>query len=529
MADPRNFTPEQVHRRRYLIAMTVTLAAMMELLDTSIVNVAITQIMGNMGATLEEVTWVSTGYIVANVIVLPISGWLSRYFGRRRYFMGSIMLFVAASFFCGNASSLEALVFWRIVQGIGGGGLLSTAQASLYEIFPPSEMGTSMAIFGLGVMMGPTLGPTVGGYITYHYSWPWIFYINLPIGLFALWACWMILPDSRFASDERHSLRDVDWWGIALIALFVGALQLLLERGERLQWFDSGEILSLGVVSATAFLFFIWHERRVNNPVVDLGILRDRQFAAGLAFSYLLGMALFTTVFYLPLYLQSSQGYNAMETGMVILPGALANGFTMAMLGKFVERVRIDLRLLAIIGIGIFTASMYLHGQLTTDSGNDDVFWPVVLRGVGLGFLFIPLNALAMANISVERMPNATGIYTLVRHLGGSVGIAWAATQYVHYQQQFRNELTLHLDAGNAALIDQMHYLRERLTQSGLSPEQVQQALWQILDGRVLRQAAMLGFEHLFLLFSFLIIGAIPLLLLMPRARDIHQDRPVGE
>lgn len=231
----REFTAAQIHKNRYLIAMTVTLAAMMELLDTSIVNVAIPQIMGNLGATLEEVTWVSTGYIVANVIVLPLSGWLANFFGRRNYFMGSIILFIASSFFCGNATSLEGLVFWRILQGLGGGGLISTAQSTIYEAFPARELGSGMAIFGLGIMVGPTLGPTVGGYITYQASWPWIFYINLPFGLLALLLANIYVPDSKF----KQAIGKVDWTGIALLAIGIGTLQVMLERGEKLQWFDS--------------------------------------------------------------------------------------------------------------------------------------------------------------------------------------------------------------------------------------------------------------------------------------------------
>ncbi|HET8731729.1 MAG TPA: DHA2 family efflux MFS transporter permease subunit [Moraxellaceae bacterium] len=520
MFPQRAFSDADIYRRRHLIAMTVTLAAMMELLDTSIVNVAITQIMGNLGATLEEVTWVSTGYIVANVIVLPLSGWFSNRFGRRNYFMGSIALFIVSSFFCGNADSLSALVFWRIMQGLGGGGLISTAQSTIFETFPPRELGTGMAIFGMGIMMGPTLGPTVGGFITYHASWPWIFYINLPIGLTALALANNLLPDSKF----HRPVTKVDWTGILLLATSIGTLQIMLERGERQQWFDSAEIQLYAATSLLTFIAFIWHELECEHPVVNLGILRDRQYATGLIFSFLLGMSLFATVFYLPLYLQTLLGYNAWETGKVILPGALANGFTMAMLGKFIERhERLDLRVLVIIGTGIFGLSMWQHGHFTTQSGDTDFFWPLILRGVGLGFLFVPLNALTMASVAPREIPNATGIYTLVRQLGGSVGIAAAATLYVHWTASFKADLSLHLVEGSAGTQGGLFWMENWLHSRGTNAANFHETLLRLVDAKLTAQSSMIAFEQIFMLFSLTLVCALPFLLLMPLARGLRR------
>lgn len=520
MFPQRQFSDATIQRNRHLIAMTVTLAAMMELLDTSIVNVAISQIMGNLGATLEEVTWVSTGYIVANVIVLPLSGWLSNRFGRRNYFMGSITLFIVSSFFCGNASTLGSLVFWRIVQGLGGGGLISTAQSTIFETFPPREIGTGMAIFGMGIMMGPTLGPTVGGFITYHASWPWIFYINIPIGLGALMLANNLLPDSKF----HRPVTRVDWTGIVLLAISIGALQIMLERGERQQWFDSAEIQLYAAASFFTFVAFLLHELRFEHPVVNLGILRDRQYAVGLVFSFLLGMSLFATVFYLPLYLQTLLGYNAWETGKVILPGALANGFTMAMLGKVIEKNdQLDLRILVIIGIGIFGLSMWQHGQFTTQSGDHDFFWPLILRGVGLGFLFVPLNALTMAHVQPREVPNATGIYTLVRQLGGSVGIAAAATLYVHWSASFKADLSLHVVAGTPGTQGGLFWMENWLHARGTDAAQFQETLLRLLDAKLTAQSSMIAFEQIFMLFSVTLACAIPLLYFMPLAKGLRR------
>src|SRR2546422_566707 len=265
------------YKYKYIIAITVSLASVLELLDTSIVNVAIPHMMGNLGATLDEIAWVSTGYIVANVIILPITGWLSAYFGRRRYFAGSIAIFVISSFFCGNAHSLIALVFWRIIQGLGGGALLSTSQAILYEVFPREEFGTAMAIFGVGVMVGPTLGPTLGGYITDAFGWPWIFYINIPIGMLALALSLSFIQNSRFQEKAER----VDYVGLLLLAAGIGTLQVMLERGERLDWFDSREVTTYAVISALSLITFVWHELTTDHPVVDLRILKSRQLAVG--------------------------------------------------------------------------------------------------------------------------------------------------------------------------------------------------------------------------------------------------------
>ncbi len=515
----KEFSDATIHRNRFIIAMVVTLAAMMELLDTSIVNVAVPQIMGNLGATLEEVTWVSTGYIVANVIVLPISGWLSNRFGRRNYFMGSIALFIISSFFCGNASSLETLVFWRIVQGLGGGGLISTAQSTIYETFTPREIGSGMAIFGMGIMMGPTLGPTVGGYITYNFAWPWIFYINIPIGIIALLLANQLLPDSRF----HQKITRVDWTGIALLALSIGTLQVMLERGEKQLWFDSVEIQIYAGLSFFSFIAFIWHELEVDHPVVDLAVLRDAQYAAGLVFSFLLGMSLFATVFYLPLYLQTLLGYNAWETGKVILPGALANGFTMALLGKFVEKNDMDMRVLAIIGIAVFGFSMYQHSLFTTQSGDVDFFWPLILRGVGLGFMFIALNALAMAKIAPRDIANATGIYTLVRQLGGSVGIAAAATLFTRWSAEYKADLSLHVSPLATSTQSNLFMMEKWLQMKGTNAAELQETLLRMVDAKLTAQASMIAFEHIFLLFAATLTLALPLMLFMRHAKGLRR------
>jgi DHA2 family multidrug resistance protein len=503
----------EIYAARYLIAFTVTLAALLELVDTSIVNVAIPHMMGSLGATLDEIAWVSTGYVVANVMVLPISGWLSNWFGRRNYIALSILLFTLASILCGNATSLAGLVFWRIVQGLGGGGLLSTAQATLYEVFPRREVGTAMAIFGLGIMVGPMLGPTLGGWITDTLSWPWIFYINLPLGSLALLLALMMVPESKFGQRAEA----VDGLGLLLLALGVGCLQTMLERGEKLDWFASPEIVAYAVVSATALTLFVWQELRHAHPVVDLRILHDAQFAASLVFGFLVGAALFSTVFVFPVYLQTLLGFTAWETGMVILPGALASGVTMAVMGRLTVHTGIDQRWFVVIGAAIFGYSMWQHSLFTTQSGWDDFIGPLLLRGVGLGMVFIPLNNLALGNLAAEEVTAGSGLFNLMRQLGGSVGIATSATLFQQFQQAHRADLLRHVNPFSAATAMRLAKLKALVIGHG-TPETLAQAkALRLLDGMVMKQATMMAFERLFLLFGIALLSALPLLLLMRR------------
>jgi DHA2 family multidrug resistance protein len=501
------------YKFKYLIAITVSLASVLELLDTSIVNVAIPHMMGNLGATLDQIAWVSTGYIVANVIVLPITGWLSAYFGRRRYFAGSIALFTLASFMCGNAHSLTALVAWRIIQGLGGGALLSTSQAILYEEFPREEFGTAMAIFGVGVMVGPTLGPTVGGWITDTYGWPWIFYINIPFGMLAL------ALTLTFINDSLHQARadKVDWLGLGLLAVGIGCLQTMLERGERLDWFSSGQVRFLGLTSVLSLVSFIWHELHTAHPVVDLRILKSRQLTVGVVFGLVLGVCLYATVFVLPVYLQNIRNFTANQTGLVILPGALASAFTMAFMGRLQNKF--DGRLSIAAGVGIFALAMWKHAHFTTESGFHDFFWPLIFRGVGLGLIFVPLTNLALADLPMAKIPNGTGLFNLMRQLGGSVGIALSATLVQRFTAIHRADLMASVTPYSEATRERLSQITNTLIARGDVPAMAQTKAVGFLNGLVTQQAMMLSFEQLFLMFGAVFVLSLLLLPLMHRAR----------
>jgi len=499
---------EDRYKYKYLIAIAVTLAAVLELIDTSIVNVAIPHMMGNLGATLDEISWVSTGYIIANVIVIPLSSWLSGFFGRKRYLTGSILLFVAASFFCGAAHSLGMLVFWRVVQGLGGGALLSTAQATLFESFPPKEVGIGQAMFGVGVMVGPTIGPTLGGYIVDNFNWPWIFYINIPLGIMAALMVWTYVHDA----EHQERTATIDGTGILLLALCVGSLQWMLERGERYDWFDSRFVTTLCVTTVLSFVLLLWRELTIREPVINFRILLNRQLAAGVAFASMLGFALYGSVFVLPVFLQSLHGWTANQTGMVILPGAIASAVTMAVVGR--NAAKLDARATVTIGSLLFLFSMYKLSLLSYDAGAHDLFWPLIARGVGLGLIFVPLTGATMAELRDSELAQGTGMFNLTRQLGGSLGIAISATLLSRFTAQSRALLAEHVVVGDAASTARVEGITRALIAKGADALSAKQQALFILDRQLQAQASVLAFSRLYLLSGIALVAALPLMLL---------------
>ena len=499
---------EDPYANRYLIAIAVTLAAVLELVDTSIVNVAIPHMMGNLGATLDEISWVSTGYIIANVIVIPMSGWLSAYFGRRRYLTGSILLFVVASFFCGAATSLWGLVVWRVIQGIGGGALLSTAQSTLFEAFPIEERGIGQAIFGVGVMVGPTIGPTLGGYIVDSYSWPWIFYINVPLGIIAALMVWTYVRNA--AHQERA--QSIDVLGIVLLAVGVGALQWMLERGERYDWFESRFVTVLAFTSAASIIALVWHELRTPEPVINFRVLKSRQLATGVTFASLLGLALYGSIFVLPVFLQSLHGFTAWQTGKVILPGALASAFTMAFVGR--NSQRLDARYTVTIGAFGFLLSMWQLSQLTLDAGAGDLFWPLIIRGVSLGLIFVPLTNASMAELEVSQLAQGTGLFNLTRQLGGSLGIAIMATLLQRYTRFEKAVLSTNVGAYDSETVSRITMLTRGFMARGMDAITAQKQALFALDRQIAAQASVLAFSKIYLLSGMILVAGLPLLLL---------------
>ena len=497
---------EDPYKYKYIIAIAVTLAAVLELIDTSIVNVAIPHMMGNLGATLDEISWVSTGYIIANVIVIPMSGWLSAYFGRKRYLTGSIALFVAASFMCGSATSLGGLVLWRVIQGVGGGALLSTAQTTLFESFPPEEVGIGQAMFGVGVMVGPTIGPTLGGWIVDNYNWPWIFYINVPLGILAAFMVY------TYVHDAAHQARakSIDVAGIVFLATGVGSLQWMLERGERYDWFESRFVTTLCVVSVVSFILLLWRELTAKEPVINFRVFKSRQLAAGVSIAAFLGLALYGSIFVLPVFLQQLHGFTANQTGLVILPGALASAFTMMWVGRNANWL--DARITVTIGALFFMLSMYQLSYLSLDAGRGDLFWPLIWRGLGLGLIFVPLTNATMAELATRDLAQGTGMFNLTRQLGGSLGIAIMATLLTRFTTIAKTTLTQHVTTTDPQSLGRLHAFTQAMIARGSSPIVAHQQALAIMDHQITAQASVLGFSKIYLLSGLLLLSSLPLL-----------------
>ena len=402
-----------------LITITVMLGLIMAIVDTSIVNVALNNMAGTLGATTDEIGWVATGYILANVIVMPLNGWLTARFGRRNFYAACLALFTVASFLCGTANSVYLLVFYRVLQGIGGGALQPTAQSILFESYPPEKRSGAMAIFGMGAMVGPAIGPVLGGVIVDNFSWPLIFFINIPIGILAF------VMTMRYIRDPSYIKRDsspMDFVGLGLLTAGLAALQYVLERGQREVWFSSYTIVIMTVVSVVSLIWFVMRMLRAANPIVDLRVFKNRGFAAGNFIGIISGFGLYGTALIIPLFLQSALGFTATLTGLALIPGAIATAISMpiaARVGKW-----IDGRLSIAIGLFLFAAGCWSMGGLSGDAGIGDIFWPRILQGFALGFLFVPLSTKTLADVPRDRLAGATGVYTLVRQLGGSLGIA---------------------------------------------------------------------------------------------------------
>ena len=406
-----------------LITITVMLGLIMAIIDATIVNVALDTIAGNLGASIDEVSWVATGYILASVITMPLNGWLTAYFGRKNFYAACLTIFTVSSFLCGTATSIWQLVFYRVIQGFGGGALQPTAQAILFETFPPAKRGAAMAIFGLGAMVGPAVGPTLGGYIVDNYSWPLIFYINLPIGVVAFLMTLMFIPNPHFLQKPKGG---VDWWGLSLLAAGLASLQYVLERGQHDDWYQSNTIWTLTIIACVALVWFIVKALRDRHPLVDLNVFRFRTFTIGNIIGFIAGFGLFGTSLVLPLFFQMVLGFTAFDTGMALLPGAIATAISMLICGRILNSM--DSRLLVGVGMIIFGISTWWMGGLNQNAGYWDVFWPRVVQGLALGFLFVPLSTVTLGAVPKEELAGATGVNTLLRQLGGSFGIAILTT-----------------------------------------------------------------------------------------------------
>ena len=496
-----------------LVTITVMLGMIMAIIDSTIVNVALQTMAGNLGATTDEIAWVVTAYILANVVIMPLNGWLTATFGRQKYYATSIAFFTAASFLCGIAGSLPLLVIFRVLQGIGGGALQPTAQAILFESYPPNRRGNAMAIFGLGAMVGPAIGPVLGGYIVDNYSWPLIFFINVPIGILAFAMTFLFIRDPAYIEKPKGG---VDWNGLVLMTLGLAALQYVLERGQREDWFSSGSIVLLSVISIAALVYFVVHELRTKHPVVDLSVFCNRTFSAGNVIGIVSGFGLFGLNLILPLFMQSALGFTPLQAGVALLPGALATALSMPIAGRFVNKI--DPRIMIACGISIFGAASWWMGGLDQYSGYWDIFWPRALQGFALGFLFVPLSTATLSDVPRGEIAGASGLYTLIRQLGGSLGIAILATMLERRADYVQSSLAGNVTLASPAVRD---FLNNPATHAG--------AL-QHLNAMVQQNASVIAYDYLFRLSAILFFASLPtLLLLRPPKNHGAGAMPMGE
>src|SRR5579872_5910595 len=450
--------------RKWIITITVISAALLELIDTTIVNVSLPDIQGNLGATLEDVAWVVTGYAVANVIILPMSGWLGSYFGRKNYFIASIVLFTIASFLCGNSTSLNELVIFRIFQGLAGGGLISTGQAILLETWPREQIGTATALFGLGAVVGPTVGPTIGGFITDHTTWKWIFYVNIPVGAIATFFALTFVRETP--RDGKG--KPIDWWGIGLLAIAVGSLQVILEKGESEDWFSKTYILVLTVAAVLGTFLFIGANLSTDHPIVNFSIMRHRSFAVGMFTSFILGFGLYGSVFVFPVFCQNLLGFTAQQTGELLFPGGLCTIVMMPFIGKMLNR-GIPAQFMATAGMFLFFVFTTMLSNSTLSTGQADVLIPLLIRGIGMALLFVPLTTLAIADLKGPEVGQGTGLNNMMRQLGGSFGIA-IMTTIIHIRMGAnRTAMLEHIHNYSQAYLDRYNQLVQSFQAQGFS------------------------------------------------------------
>jgi MFS transporter, DHA2 family, multidrug resistance protein len=505
----------------WIIAISVMFATFMEVLDTTVVNVSLPHIAGSLSATVDESTWALTAYLVANAIILPMTGWLANFFGRKRLLMAAVVGFTSASFLCGLAPTLPVLIIFRILQGATGGALQPLSQAVMLEAFPPKDRGKAMAFWGLGIVVAPMLGPVLGGWLTDNYSWRWIFYINIPIGVASIIMTKLFIFDPPYI---KRSTSRIDYWGMGLLVVGIGALQVVLDKGQEEDWFASNWITTLAIMSAIALVIFIIYELLIEHPVVDLRVLKIRTYSAGVFLMTILGFVLYGSLVLLPILLQTLLGYPALQAGIAMFPRGLGSFIAMPLVGAIMSRF--DPRKLLTLGFVGAAFTLFQLSWLNLNVGYWDIFWPQFLQGLALAPLFIPLTTVTMDPIPKEQMGNATSIFNLMRNIGGSIGIASATTMLARHTQANINVLGAHVHPFSPQAQAMIEGARSRMMAQGADFNTATQQAYATIFGIVMQQADMLSFLEIFQFFGFLFVAVIPLLLLMKRPAHSRGGMP---
>jgi DHA2 family multidrug resistance protein len=508
---------EQPHRHinPWIIALSVMFATFMEVLDTTVVNVSLPHIAGSLSASVDEATWALTSYLVANAIILPMTGWLAGMFGRKRLLMLSVAGFTTASLLCGLAPTLGVLVFFRIVQGATGGALQPLSQAVLLEAFPPQDRGKAMAFWALGIVVAPILGPVMGGWLTDNYSWRWVFYINLPVGITSLIMTRMFIFDPSYI--KHASDRKVDYFGIGLLALGIGSLQYVLDKGQEDDWFTSTHIVILSIVAVVSLVTLIIHELTTKDPIVDLRVFKERSYAVGVFLMTVLGFVLYGSLVLLPIMLQTLLGYPPLQAGIAMAPRGIGSFVFMPFVGLLTGHV--DSRKLLFAGLVIGGGTLIWLGQLNLQAGYWNIFWPQWVQGMAMGLLFVPLTTVTMGGIQREKMGNATSLFNLMRNLGGSVGIAATSTLLSRNEMSVATNLATHVTPYDAGTQSRVQALTNAFTASGSDAVTAMHRAQGAIMGEIHRQATMVTFVHIFQLLGGLFVLMSPLVLLMRKPK----------
>jgi len=502
--------PATRHVNPWIVAISVMFSTFMEILDTTVVNVSLPHIAGSLSATIDESTWALTSYLVANAIILPLTGWLANHFGRKRLLMLSVGGFTTASFLCGLAPSLTVLVIFRIIQGMTGGALQPLSQAVLLEAFPPQERGKAMGFWGLGIVVAPILGPVVGGWLTDSYSWRWVFYINIPVGIASIVMTKLFIFDPPYI--QRKSQR-VDYWGIGMLTVGIGALQFLLDKGQEEDWFAAKTMRVVALMAVAGIVAFIVRELRTSNPVVDLRVFRLRTYTAGVFLMTVLGFVLYGSLVLLPIFLQTLLGYPSLQAGIAMAPRGMGSALAMPAVGMLVGRV--GSRKLLSLGLVGGSLTLFWLGQLNLSAGYWDIFWPQFIQGMSLGLIFVPLTTISMSPIPKEGMGNATSLFNLMRNIGGSVGIAVSTTLLYHRGQEYTHLFGSRVTAYNPQARALLEGLRRSLMAQGQDLVTAIEGARKLAFGLVSRQASMLAFVSVFRLLGLIFLLLLPLVLIM--------------
>ena len=504
--------------RRVIITITAVLCALLEIVDTTIVNVALNNMRSSLGASLTDVAWVITAYAIANVIVIPMTSWLSQQFGRRNYFAASIIIFTVASFMCGNADNIWELVAFRFIQGLGGGALLVTAQTIITESYPVEKRGMAQAIYGMGVIVGPTLGPPLGGYLVDHFSWPYIFYINVPIGIIAALLTLSFVRSPKYG--EKLKAHQVDWIGIVLLSAFIGSLQYVLEHGQQDDWFNDEWIVRLSVLSVVGLFFFIWRQLSYAYPIVNLKVLKDSNLRVGVVMSFIMGFGLYGSTFIIPIYTQSILGWTATDAGLLLVPSSITVAIMMPFIGKLIQRGVPQTYLVALGFLSFFIFTYWMHNIMTPDTGEEHMFWPLIVRGLGLGLLFVPITTLSLSGLKGKSIGEGAAFTGMMRQLGGSFGIAIITTFLARFGQEHRVNLIGYLDPTRVAVQEKIIGLQNAFMAKGYSAEIALQKAYKVMELSVTKQSTVLSYMDVFLYLGVLFLFCIPFILLIKKGKN---------